>query len=205
MNIFKQNDDYINKPKYNQFKSYNSAPIVTKKDFEIKMDEFPDLASPVNNNNNSKSFSSLLKKEEVKNVEDKKEIVEYIIPAGWSCYKYTKINGFGGGIYSKNITNIEKPVLQKNNEILEKKVALNEEEEIINALQIIHEKRTKKYKELWGEDEWEKMFIFPNHDYEYFDKLDEAYELEQEKLYEKYYKDYNDYTEYNEFVDSDNY
>ena len=39
---------------------------------------------------------------------------------------------------------------------------------------------------MWGEDEWERMFIFPNHDYEYFDKLDEAYEIEQSELNDKY-------------------
>ena len=70
----------------------------------------------------------------------------------------------------------------------------------MNALYILHEKRTNEYKELWGEDEWERMFIFPNYDYEYFDKLDEEYEDEQEKLNEQYYVEYEDYYE-----DSDNY
>ena len=75
-------------------------------------------------------------------------------------------------------------------------------DEIINDLSLLYEKRTNEYKELWGEDEWERMFIFPNYDYEYFDKLDEVYEDEQSKLNEQYYNDYNDYHDYE---DSDNY
>ena len=63
---------------------------------------------------------------------------------------------------------------------------LNETEEIIIALSLLHEKRTNEYKELWGEAEWERMFICPNYDYEYFDKLDEAYETEQYNLNSQY-------------------
>jgi hypothetical protein len=190
--------EYDDRPKYNKFKSYNSAPIVTKKEFEIKAEEFPDLASPVSNNNTTKSFSSLLKKEEPK--KEIKEIVEDIVPPGWSYYKYTKFsNGICGDKYSKVTNIIENHISEKNKEIIKKKLAMNEGEEIINALSILHEKRTNKYKELWGEIEWEQMFICPNYDYEYFDKLDQAYELEEEKNNEKYYNDYDDYE------DSDNY
>jgi hypothetical protein len=37
------------------------------------------------------------------------------------------------------------------------------------------------YIQLWGEDEYEKMYRFPNYDYQYFDKLDEEYERLQEE------------------------
>ena len=75
-----------------------------------------------------------------------------------------------------------------------KEVEVNEAEEIIEALSFLHEKRTEEYIELWGEEEWERMFIFPNHDYEYFDKLDEAYEIEQNKINEQY-SNYDSYGE----------
>jgi len=52
--------------------------------------------------------------------------------------------------------------------------------DIINSLVLLHEKRTNEYIELWGYDEWEKNFRFPNYDYEYFNKLDELYEEELE-------------------------
>jgi hypothetical protein len=54
---------------------------------------------------------------------------------------------------------------------------------IINTLVELYEKRTEEYIQLWGYDEWEKMFRFPNHDYEYFDKLHEL--LEEEELLEQ--------------------
>lgn len=175
-------------PKYNQFKSFNTAKVLKKKEFAIKEDEFPDLSSPVKiNSNNVKSFSLLLKEKTTSKVEEKNED---IVPTGWSYYKYKKLsNVFCGGKYSKLITKIQEPIINKKYEIIKEKVILNEAEEIINALSILHEKRTNEYKELWGEPEWEQMFICPNYDYEYFDKLDKAYEIEEEKLEEQYYND----------------
>jgi len=175
--------EYDNKPKYNQFKKYNSTPVPPKKEFEIKEDEFPDLliSIPIKiNSNNIKSFASLLEKKDEKEEKDEDEI----IPPGWCFYKYTKLkNGF--------TTEFIKPFI--NYEILEEKIELNEAEEITNALSILHEKRTNEYKELWGEDEYNYMFVFPNHDYEYFDKLDEAYDIERFNFNEKYYNDDDDY------------
>lgn len=183
-------------PKYNQFKSFNTVKVVKKKDFEIKEDEFPDLSAPVKNNyNNVKSFSFLLKEKTTNKVE---ETNEYIVPQGWSYYKYTKFsNGLCDSKYSKLTTKIQEPFINKNYEIIKEKIVLNEAEEIINALSLLHEKRTNNYKELWGETEWEQMFICPNYDYEYFDKLDKAYEIEESKLDDQYYNDNNE--------ESDNY
>ena len=65
---------------------------------------------------------------------------------------------------------------------------------IINTLVELYDKRTEEYIELWGYDDWEKNFRFPNHDYEYFDKLDEAYEIEQNKINEQY-SNYDSYGE----------
>ena len=204
MNLFRERQrEYDDKPKYNQFKSYNSTPVVIKKDFLLKEDEFPDLATPVNinsninKNTNVKSFSSLLKKdEEINETSDINEVIDEIIPPGWSYYKYTKIkNGLCGDTNSEVTIKIQKPFIEKKFEIIRQKVILNEAEEIINALSLLHEKRSNEYKESWGEDEWERMFMCPNYDYAYFDKLDEAYEAEQAKLAEQYYNN-NDSEDY---------
>lgn len=48
--------------------------------------------------------------------------------------------------------------------------------DIINSLVELHKKRTDEYINMWGYDTWEKMFRFPNYDYDYFNKLDELYE-----------------------------
>jgi hypothetical protein len=206
MNLFREKErqrEYDDKPKYNQFKSYNSQPVVIKKDFLLKENEFPDLASPVNinsKNTNVKSFSSLLKKDEEINETSviNEEVIDDIILPGWSYYKYTKFkNGLCGDTCSNVVAKIQKPFIEKN-EIVRQKVILNEAEEIINALSLLHEKRTNEYKELWGEAEWERIFICPNHDYEYFDKLDEAYEEEQAKFAEQYYNN-NDSEDYDNY------
>lgn len=187
------------KPTYNQFKSYKPhVKVIPKKDFLLKEDEFPDLELSVKNNainnnnnknnNNVKSFASLLEKDEEKEKEILEGAEDEIIPPGWSCYKYTKFkNGLCGDKNSEVTTKIQKPFINvdKNPEIVRPKVVLSEAEEIIIALSLLHEKRTNEYKELWGEAEWERMFMCPNHDYEYFDKLDEAYEIEEEKLNNK--------------------
>jgi len=210
MNVFKsaaifenKKQEYENKP-YNQFKSYNTdSKIALKKDFEIKECEFPELSLPTkNNNDNKKSFSSLLKKEEPINTIKIEEKIEQIVPAGWSMYKYSKLNNIFFDKCSKLTSKIENNVIDKNKEPNIEKIMLNECEEIINALSQLHEKRSNKYKENWGEDEWEKTFIFPNYDYEYFDKLDEAYELEQNKINEdQYHDDYEYYEEYKKYDD----
>jgi hypothetical protein len=41
---------------------------------------------------------------------------------------------------------------------------------------------TKTYKMLYGDDIYEKMYVFPNYNYDYFDILDNKYEQEQEEL-----------------------
>ena len=185
------------KPTYNQFKSYKPhVKVITKKDFLLKEQEFPDLEFSVknndnnnnNNNNNVKSFAFLLKKDEEKEKEIVEDAEDEIIPPGWSCYKYTKFkNGLCGDKNSEVTTKIQKPFINvdKNSEIVKPKVILSEAEEIIIALSLLHEKRTNEYKKLWGESEWERMFMCPYYDYEYFDKLDEAYEIEEAKLNNK--------------------
>jgi hypothetical protein len=55
----------------------------------------------------------------------------------------------------------------------------------------VYEKRKEEYIELWGYDMWESMHLFPNYDYEYFDKLDqqneEIEEMEEEQEYSEGY------------------
>ena len=65
--------------------------------------------------------------------------------------------------------------------------------EVFKKLEELYEKRTNKYIELWGYDEWERMFMFSNYDYQYFDKLDKKYAEEMEEI---------KYTEEIEYTDS---
>jgi hypothetical protein len=54
------------------------------------------------------------------------------------------------------------------------------EPQVLEALVNLYNKRTQEYIDMWGYDTWEKMYRFPNYDYEYFEKLDEEYEAQQE-------------------------
>jgi hypothetical protein len=73
--------------------------------------------------------------------------------------------------------------------------------EIIEKLVFLHDKRTEGYIHTWGQDEYDKMFRFPNYDYDYFERLDEEEEEELEQLREyellKYYSEEDYYDEYN--------
>jgi hypothetical protein len=53
---------------------------------------------------------------------------------------------------------------------------------VLDSLVELHEKRIAEYIEMWGEDQYDTVFTFPNYDYEYFDKLDELY---QQNTYEE--------------------
>jgi len=158
--------DFDNKPKYQTYNKFKSEAkyLPPKKEFEIKEDEFPEL--PTTN------------------------IVQPLIPSSWVSYKVDHTQ-FKLNETSTNTT-ISNPIISKNKREVE--VEVNEAEEIIEALSFLHEKRTEEYIKLWGEEEWERMFIFPNYDYEYFDKLDEAYEIEQNKINEQY-SNYDSYGE----------
>lgn len=112
-------------------------------------------------------------------------IVKSLVPSGWVSFKLNETS-------TTRSTTTTNPIISKNKK--EEEVEVNEAEEIIEALSFLHEKRTEEYIKLWGEEEWERMFIFPNHDYEYFDKLDEAYEIEQNKINEQY-SNYDSYGE----------
>lgn len=192
MSEFKSRNDAYQPKSYNQFKSYNETKILPKKDFEIKVNDFPELSKPIKNksSNNVKSFTSLLK-EEVK--EEKLEVKEEeLIPPGWDLYKCIKNKNELFGIKYSKITSIQTSIIDKKTELDDSNV----EEKIIIALTDLHEKRTNEYKELWGEDEWERMFICPNYDYEYFDRLDEAYQAQLDKIYEEQHANFNDYDYY---------
>lgn len=68
--------------------------------------------------------------------------------------------------------------------------------EVLDNLAYLHEKRTTEYIDNWGEDEWEKMFLFPNYDYIYFDKLDEIYAKnnpDSDEEYEEFSDEDEDY------------
>ena len=188
----------------NIFKSYtnsktNSNAIKLEKEFKINNMEFPSLTcdkdiTNKDTNNKDGSFINSLKKETKENSNK----LDETIPIGWTAYKYKKRSCPLLG--TTNFTNKYPPYIITENKPIQNIQQINIGDKIISALCNLHEARTKKYIELWGEDEHTYMFYSPYYDYDYFNKLDEAYEIEQQKINDKYGNNENDY-EYNSEYD----
>jgi hypothetical protein len=154
----------------------------------LTVENFPELAPKPGQNistpNASINYASLSEKLTTSVVENKVTSnvdIDYknLLP-GWSIIKKD--------IDKNNITiktkPLKGPILEKNNDNNFK---------LLDALVELHENRTSEYIENWDYDEWEKMFKFPNYDYNYFDKLDELYYTEMESEFsEGDEDDYND-------------
>ena len=174
----------MSKP-FNIFKSYDNLNKKSndndKKEFKVQNNDFPELTiikkQIINDTSSEKSFINTLKKEiKITHVETNEEEKT---PDGWVSFKYEKSNS---PLFGQNLKVINKVIII-NNENVENK---NEAFETINNLCSLYEKRRNEYIKLWGEDEYNEMFISPNYDDTYFDKLDEKYEIEQQKLNEQY-------------------
>jgi hypothetical protein len=108
--------------------------------------------------------------EKLKSVKKEKEIKEVDLDyenlkPGWALTKRDPLTG-------KLITMYKESLTPKPREKTQREIGID----IVNALVELHQKRTDEYIEMWGYETWEKMYRFPNYDYEYFDKLDELYE-----------------------------
>ena len=76
---------------------------------------------------------------------------------------------------------------------------------IMKALVDLYENWKENYINTWGQEEYERQYLFPNYDYEYFDKLDEIYELELLKLEEKEREKEEELAAEYEYMEYDNY
>lgn len=170
----------------------------------LDISNFPDLKSvsisSVNKNHNKNadktSFVDMMKNttqnlhdEDVKTSIDEVEIVK----PGCVCIKHDiktnqpvwiygdgclKINTNNENLHSDNLDAEEDPVY------------------VFERLVTLYQNRKNEYINKWGYDEYEKMFLFQNYDYEYFDKLDENFEREFSNHYYKVNVNNNDYDYY---------
>jgi hypothetical protein len=110
--------------------------------------------------------------------------IETLAP-GWASLKKDPTSN--KIIWRENKTFNTNPVEKSENEIAT---------EAFNALVELYNRRDEEYIDTWGYEDWERMFRFPNYDYDYFDKLDELadYELEQDENNQDEWNetDYND-------------
>jgi len=153
---------------------------------DMAPENFPVLAkSKIENKtqNSYISFSDKLKTEveEKNSTEDELEDIDYKnLKPGWILIKKDPLT-------KKIITKYKESLQPPPREKTEKECALD----ALNALVTLHEKRTNEYIEIFGYDTWEKMFRFPDYDYDYFDRLDEEYEEEMARLEEEENNEYD--------------
>jgi hypothetical protein len=206
--LIEENNDYkqINKPRefkedkefkeykeVNKFKQFDNNKTVIRKTLEITEDNFPELSTSKKYQENSKHInSSFLDKVNTKKKEECEEGVlkEPKIEDGWVEFKYDIKTRKVIKNYSKNI--LKNNMLNNSNNI--------NFYTVLDHLVGLHKKRTEEYINNWGEDEYEKQFIFPNYEYGYFDILDaKEYEKEQKEKEkqedEDYYYNYDYYDE----------
>ena len=137
-------------------------------------DNFPDLSKKVTTNNNQKNIISYSEKAAKIPQNEVKQVIENNVKPGWveikrivtKDHKFKLIYTYGDSVDEENVS-------KKSND--------NSDYPVLEALVNLHNKRTKEYIDMYGYDTWEKMFRFPNYDYEYFDKLDAEYEMEEEE------------------------
>jgi len=150
-------------------------------DLTINITEKPHTSDP-SMNYSDKLKSVTVKKGNVLKTSDVEVDLEYeSLKPGWAISRKDLKTG-------RIITKYKPSLTPKPREKSEREIGLD----IINALAELYKKRTEEYIDMWGYDTWEKMYRFPNYDYEYFDKLDELYE-ERENADTDYDSDNNSY------------
>ena len=134
-------------------------------DLTINITEKQHTPEPSMNNSDKLKWVTVKKENVPKNLEVEVDLEYESLKPGWALAKKDLKTG-------KIITKYKPSLTPKPRERSEQEIGLD----IINALVELHKKRTEEYIDMWGYDTWEKMYRFPNYDYEYFDKLDELYE-----------------------------
>jgi hypothetical protein len=147
-----------------------------RREVALAPESFPELITTKKTDSKEKSnnyvnFSEMVKTKIVEKKceeEDNEDIDFKNLKPGWALIKKDRSTG-------KIITRY-KESLDPPREKTEKECALD----VLNALVKLHERQKAEYIHLWGYDAWEQMYIDPNYDYGYFDRLDELYEEEMD-------------------------
>jgi hypothetical protein len=185
---------YNNKSKQNQFKSSSIKSVVVKPKQPVitDMNAFPELSSNaapsiINSSADPKSFANKVKWVEEEKVEEKET---------WY------------GVLGLTLLKPGDKKVRPRVEVKPQTPKPAEPAEIMKALADKYDKWKADYIRDYGIDDYEHNFRFPGYDYEYFDKLDEALDLElqaQQELEDEKERDQNDEYDYDELYTSKNY
>lgn len=181
---------------HNEFRRQKECDKIKKiKEEEIKIltneDNFPELKSSSKNikniDNSINYFNKLLnikdptilkKENSTENVDNKTNV-----PEGCLCIDFDKKSNSFIWTYGKNSIRGNLDFTIKNCD--EKKEAFD----AISRMTSLYRMRRNVYITKWGCDEYEKMFMFPNYDYEYFEKKDDDlyYDYKSDDNYDNSY------------------
>jgi hypothetical protein len=135
--------------------------------------------------NQKTNFSDVIKlKNQDKHCDDKND--DYV-PPGCVCIKYDEATKKPLWIYGDNKNRTES-FTTENKEIEE------EPYYVIQRVVDLYNKRKNEYIHNWGTEDYDKMFMFQNYDYDYFDKLDEMIEKQIKKNSNYYLHSLNNVT-----------
>lgn len=188
----KQRNEFRKQQEYDTRRFIMEDKIKKAKEEEIKTitnkDNFPELKlvkssqkENINKNVNNVNFSKLLNVEDslIKNEKDKEDNEkEECIADGCVCIKFDKKENRHIWLYGKNIIKNQDKKSDNKDEYENPYI-------VMSRITKLYRRRRNEHIRKWGIDEYEKMFMFPNYDYEYYDKLDEIYE-EDDSQYDDY-------------------
>jgi len=205
-NSFKNDKQPIQKNYRNEYRSYQEYDYrrfnledkqKKAKENEIKIltnvDNFPELKSSLKKEKTEKNevtinyYSKLLNSNDLSQINNEKigvTIASNInndddenVPEGCVCIKFDKKENNLKWIYGKRLINTSDNKETNENE-------MNEYHDnpfiVMSRLVKLNKIRRNDYIRKWGIDEYEYMFMFPNYDYKYYDKVDEVYDCDFE-------------------------
>jgi hypothetical protein len=155
-------------PKNNGFsEKIKIKKLEKERETQLSIENFPSLSSSLNNTNTNVTIDFKKGLTSIPQNEFPKETLE----KGWVSYQLVD----------------NKTVIDNNcNNFINEQDKLDDINldiyEIMDNLCDNYEVFTNDFIKRWGNEEYENIYLFPSYDYEYFDKLDEEYEIEMEKL-----------------------
>jgi len=196
-----QDDVDYRKFKEEKLKKQKEEDIVKALDIS----NFPDLksvsTSNIDTNYNAKtdktSFADMMKNTtqnlDVDNKVTSEEVKVEIVKPGHVCIKHDIKTNQPIWIYGDGCLEVNKNNENDNSDNL---AADEDPIYVFERLVTLYQNRKNEYINKWGYDEYDKMFLFQNYDYEYFDKLDENFGYEISNHYYKANKNDYDYDYY---------
>jgi hypothetical protein len=168
-----QYNDKIENNSFIKFKENKEQKIKEEQKLIIDDNNFPTLINEKTNEKINENLSETLNfidkvKTVLKSDEEVSRNEEYVPP---------------GYLFMKRDKKTNK-IIRKYGEMpnYSKEIEIINPNKIMDKLVYLYEKHKEEYIDLWGEEEYERMFLFNNYDYHYFDKLDLQYEEEMKKM-----------------------